>query len=1233
MKTLLTAKTTNTEILEARFRIALAQPLTVLAVSSTVDDLLGYKQDDFVSGKRSLQSLIHPHDQDIAEALFSSETQSTPTNFNIRLRHADGRIRCIKGQYSKVIDPATNSMTLELLLQDAKSLWQQQDDQTMMADFKVIMDNTYDYIYFKDCNHVFTGASENLVAITDSSERGADLIGKTVYDVFPEDYADVDYRLEKQVLAGIQVAHQEQEIVDNEGHKGWVDNRKYPLKNDAGERIGLFGVARDITEKKLAEDALVSAETKFHTLFNTMGDAVMMLDERGFLECNPAALDLFGLNSQENLRQYHPADLSPPTQACGTDSVTLANHYINTALKDGTARFEWIYKRADTGKSSIADVLLTSLTLDGRLVLQATARDITERKKAERCEQARRAVLEALTQEQSLATILQFLVQSIEQENPAMLCSILLLDTEGKHLLLGAAGPNLPEFYNQAIQGIEIGEGVGSCGSAAFLKKRVIVDDIQTHLYWQPYKEFAAKAKLSACWSEPIISSEGDVLGTFAIYHREKKSPNEDDFKLMGYAAQLATIAIERHRSNEKQKLAARVFNSSLEGIIITNAQKEIIDVNPAFSDITGYSREDVIGQNPKILSSGRQSPEFYQAMWQEINAQGYWQGEVWNRTKAGEIYAELLSISALKNEQGDVSHYVGLFSDTTHSKQQQEQLSQMAHYDMLTGLPNRTLFADRFTQSLAHSKRNKSLLAVCFLDLDNFKPVNDNYGHEVGDQLLIEVARRIQDHIREEDTASRQGGDEFTLLLNDIESYDQCEMTLERILHVLAKPYLINGTSHIITVSIGVTLYPDDNADIDTLIRHADNAMYQAKQSGRNRYHIFDSQHDKQLVQKQHRLEEIQQALINNELSLYYQPKVNMVTGKVFGAEALIRWHHPEKGLIPPLDFLPMIDGTDLELQIGDWVINQALQQMTNWLSQDIKLEVSVNIASHHLQSDTFFANLEAALAHYPAVDSNDLQLEILESSVLSDLNTISHIIDTCQSALGVNIALDDFGTGYSSLTHLRHLSANTIKIDQSFVRDILDDPDDYNIVDGVIGLAEAFGRDVIAEGVETTAHGLMLQVMGCKAAQGYGIAKPMPADDFCTWLSDYQPNQQWLDCGKQVRSIKEDKLKLFRLLSGHWLAFFVSNIQSLPQDIKHWPTMNGKHDPSGQWIEHKRKAELFTSESLDRLDKAHEHFHSVAQAIHHQYQQGDIDAARAALPELQSAFDEMSNAVGLLE
>jgi len=374
---------TNTEILESNFSIALTAPPSVLAVSGGVDELLGFKADDFLTGKLTLQSRIHPHDQDIVEVLFSTDIKITSGTFNIRLRHADSRIRCIKGQYTKVKDPTTKIITLELLLQDAKSLWQKQCGHTMMTSFKAMMENTHDYIYFKDRNHVFTGASQTLVAITDPSEHWTDLIGKTDYDVFSEEYADNYYDLEKQVFNGVHVAHQEQETLDNTGNKGWVDNRKEPIKNDDGEIVGLFGIARDITSGKLIENSLARSETKFRTLFDSTNDAILMLDEKGFFDCNQAALDLFGLQSGEEISTYHPADLSPPIQACGTDSVTLAKRYIKTAMQEGTAHFEWFHKRVDSETPFFAEVLLTSLTLDGRLILQTTVRNITDRKKIE----------------------------------------------------------------------------------------------------------------------------------------------------------------------------------------------------------------------------------------------------------------------------------------------------------------------------------------------------------------------------------------------------------------------------------------------------------------------------------------------------------------------------------------------------------------------------------------------------------------------------------------------------------------------------------------------------------------------------------------------------------------------------------------------------------------------------------------------------------------------------------
>ena len=719
-----------------------------------------------------------------------------------------------------------------------------------------------------------------------------------------------------------------------------------------------------------------------------------------------------------------------------------------------------------------------------------------------------------------------------------------------------------------------------------------------------------------------IVDTEGKI--------RWMRSVGKAEFDLNGKPLKLrGTVQdiTDRKITEEKLRLSSLVFSETKEGIVITDAKAAIIDINPAFCDITGYSYKEVIGKNPKILSSGKQSPEFYIDMWQTVNEHGHWQGEIWNRKKDGTLYAELLTISSILDEEGNVLHYVGLFSDITKSKQQQETLTLMAHYDLLTQLPNRMLLADRYTQAIAHSNRNKTLLAVCFLDLDNFKPINDNYGHDVGDQLLIKVSERITANIRDEDTVSRQGGDEFALLLGGIESFAHCEQMLERIILALAQPYLIDKQSISISASIGVSLYPMDDADLDTLLRYADQAMYQAKLAGRNRYHQFNAEQDQQAIEKNIKLPEIEEALSNNEFCLYYQPKINMKAGEVFGAEALIRWQHPKKGLILPAEFLPVIEGTELETKIGDSVINQALKQLAFWKEQRIDIEVSVNISSYHLQSPLFVAKLEDALAMHPNVDSKYLQLEILESSALGDLNTVSSILKTCRDALGVNIALDDFGTGYSSLTHLRNLMVHTIKIDQSFVRDVLDDPNDYAIIDGMIGLAKSFDREVIAEGVETLENGLMLLIMGCDEAQGYGIARPMPAGEIPDWLDNYTPNQEWMICGKKVHTAKEKMLQFFRLALNQWLKHFENNIQSTPDSIKNWPIMTGGKCLCGFWIKHARKEQLFEENCLEKISEVHKSIHRIADDLLNQYQQGKIDAARDGLKEFRATFEKMSN------
>jgi len=845
---------------------------------------------------------------------------------------------------------------------------------------------------------------------------------------------------------------------------------------------------------------------------------------------------------------------------------------------------------------------------------------------------SRNHVLEQLAREESTHTILESLAHIIETEIPDALCSILLLDNEGKHLTIGAA-PSLPDFYNEAINGLKIGEGVGSCGTAATLKKRVVVKDIQSHPYWTPFKALAAKANLAACWSQPILDHNNKVLGTFAIYHHTPTTPALTDLALIESIISLATLVLERKQADEKLHLFSRIFEQTHEGITITNTDGIITNVNSVFCDITGYTRDEVIGHNSNILSSGRQSPEFYADMWSNLIQQGYWQGEVWNRKKSGEIYAELLTVSSIQDEENITRHYVGSFSDITLNKEQQKALEFMAHYDVLTQLPNRSLFVDRFNQAIAHSKRSGTLLALCFLDLDEFKPVNDTYGHDIGDELLIQVSQRIKDNIREEDTVSRQGGDEFAILLGDIDSSSQCKQLLTRLNKALAKAYLINEYSIKVSASIGVTIYPHDDADLDTLLRHADQAMYQAKLAGRNRFSLFNPEQDKQSLQKQSQLVEIEHALESNQFSLYYQAKVNMKTGKVFGAEALIRWIHPDKGIIPPLDFLPIVENTDLEIQLGNWVIKQALQQLESWRQKEINMQVSVNISSHHLQSPTFFTDLEQALYKYPQLNSNYLQLEILESSALGDLAAVSNIIKTCQQGLGVNVALDDFGTGYSSLTHLRNLPANTIKIDQSFVRDMLDDPNDYSIIDGVIGLAESFNREIIAEGVETTEHGLMLLLMGCDEAQGYGIARPLPADQFEHWLNHYIPNKEWLNCGSKYHSVKETKIKLLRLTTQHWFDEFKHKQQSLQSTDEFWPFMSHKKCHHGAWIERAKKEQTFEQDWLNQLEQAHETMHQVANNLVKNRIDSHQSISDADTAELEVAFNSLKLILGQYE
>ena len=575
----------------------------------------------------------------------------------------------------------------------------------------------------------------------------------------------------------------------------------------------------------------------------------------------------------------------------------------------------------------------------------------------------------------------------------------------------------------------------------------------------------------------------------------------------------------ELKRAQERLRLAASVFEHAHEGIIITDAAGTIIEVNAAFTEITGYSRAEAVGRNPKLLQSGHHDAAFYAEMWRTITERGYWHGEIWNRCKSGDVYPENVSISAVYDADGATTCYVALFADISVLKESQQRLEQMAYYDPLTRLPNRALLADRLRLALAKAQREQRILVVCYLDLDGFKPINDTWGHAAGDDLLIQVAQRLQNRVRGNDTVARLGGDEFVVLLVDLPSIDEGERALQRILEALTAPFPVGATTATISASVGATFFPNDSADPDTLIRHADQAMYLAKQAGRNCYHLFDPEYDRRAQNHRELLERIRHGLAAGEFCLYYQPKVDMRQGAVIGAEALVRWRHPDQGLLAPGAFMAVVESSDFAQTLGLWVLETALQQMTAWTTNGFALPVSVNLSARHLQQPDFAAQVQAVLARYPGIPPEWLELEILETAALDEIKQISRIIAACRQ-LGVRFAIDDFGTGYSSLMYLKHLPAQTLKIDRTFISDLLVDPDSLAIVRGVLGLAAAFKLDVIAEGVSSVEQGVRLLELGCHHAQGYSIARPMPAEQIPDWVGAWRNPDAWSIAAFMTRS-----------------------------------------------------------------------------------------------------------------
>ncbi len=677
-------------------------------------------------------------------------------------------------------------------------------------------------------------------------------------------------------------------------------------------------------------------------------------------------------------------------------------------------------------------------------------------------------------------------------------------------------------------------------------------------------------------------------------------------------------------RAEKNVLLHDTAFNNTHEAITITDEAGVIIEVNPAFSRITGYERGEVLGRNPRVLKSGLHDREFYRHMWKNITLNGSWRGEIWNKNKYGEIYPEILSITAVKNSKDKIKNFVAVFSDISHLKEHEKKLDKMAHYDGLTNLPNRVLLLDRLQQSQSIIKRSNKLLAVCFMDLDGFKLVNDTFGHDAGDALLVEMSNRIQGRLRASDTVARIGGDEFVILLTGLDKVEECFLFVKRLMQSIAIPYPIDNKSISISTSIGITLFPKDDSDADTLLRHADQAMYQAKREGKNTYCLFDPEKDTEERSLNERIKHIKLAIQNNEMEIHYQPKVDLRAARVTGVEALIRWYHPEQGLIMPNDFLPLIEDHEVSLILGNWIIKHVLWQMQQWKKQGIELQVSINVSSLQIQHSDFVEDLKTLLQQFPDIDPSNLELEILETAALEDIVNISRVINECRQ-IGVRFSLDDFGTGYSSLTYLKRLPATTLKIDLSFVRDMHQDPENLAIINAIMGLAGAFQLNVVAEGVEELVHGRMLLQMGCTQVQGYCISRPMRAHDFSEWLKTWQYPKKWAS----IQHLKWDEKDYQILCAEVDLQRYIALTSYSVKQQKTFPFVNSDQTHPcgyGNWY-HGSGKKLYghLMPLYQQIGDAHKELHQLAFQIEANMNEGDYEEADKNLNELLEIRDKI--------
>jgi diguanylate cyclase (GGDEF)-like protein/PAS domain S-box-containing protein len=924
-----------------------------------------------------------------------------------------------------------------------------------------------------------------------------EMIGKAMIEmVAPEDRART-LSVANEIMSGHHKLNFENHYVRKDGQ---VIHIMWSARWSEADQLRI-AVAHDITGRKQGEMVL----KQYKAAIDTTHEGFWIADDQGkLLEVNQAYAKMSGYSIDE-LQGMHVTQLEAIEQS--QDQVKA---HIARITSQGWDVFETRHRCKD-GREIELEVS-ASYVPDARQFV-AFLRDISQHKEDQKKIQFLAQIYAAQSQanharieSKDETTLFNRICQIVVEFGGMNLAWIGVNDEKSGLIKPVAAYGSQTEYLKNIIISSrdDVPAGQGPTGTAYREMRSIFIQDQRANPMLAYWREQTNKYGWGSLGAVPIIRG-GVSYAVLVFYHTVEHVFTEETISLLnemgvniGRGLDRFDLEAEKYKAEESMRLAATIYESTAEAIMVTDENNCIVDINPAFTDITGYTLEEVRGKSPRIFRSGKHDQFFYQEMWRSIQDEGHWQGEIWDRRKDGELHAKWLSISAIRRPDGSLYRYVAQFSDITEKKRKDELILTQANFDALTNLPNRRLLADRIQQAMASSVRSGLYGSLIALDMDHFKQLNDTSGHSVGDKLLIEVARRLQTCVREEDTVARMGGDEFIVVLNDF-STDQSEASIqtgqvaEKIRNQLSNFYQLGEIEYHTTPSIGIILFRGNAESQETLLAHVDAAMYQAKAKGRNTICFFDTSMQEALEKRSQLERALRVALSHRELLLYYQLQVDNL-GRPIGVEALLRWTHPELGMVSPAQFIPLAEETGLILPIGHWVLETACAQLARWQSDpDLRhLGIAVNVSARQFRESTFVAQICDVLKK-SGIKPELLKLELTESLVLENVDdTISKMKEL--KTLGIKFSMDDFGTGYSSLSYLSRLPIDQLKIDQSFVRDITTDQHDAAIVQTIISMAQSLGMEAIAEGVETEEQREFLELRGCKAYQGYLFAKPLP-------------------------------------------------------------------------------------------------------------------------------------------